>query len=218
MDSLPALKPLHGHLWASTKLSGAFGGFGPRPAMFVVQHVPERPVGAFPAGRGNVERLAGGQFHARRHEVKLDPPAFRVPVAHPCDVILLGVHASEGKIFERIHDLALIGLCRGVFRREGYDPGRISPLTVDAVDQLLRAPRVTAQHFWRHMLTSSTADRVFDRSPPAAMTARKKLNQHRKTSHAPLVRRQAHGRFRSAVPTALPLAPVPAGSRHEQSG
>jgi hypothetical protein len=117
VEGLPAFtqgKPLQIAHRGAVQLSGALWIVRPRPAMGMVQEVPQRPEGAFPAGRGNVQGFSGGQLQARGHEVKLYPPAFGVLMAHPCDVILLRVETREGQRLQLIHDLALLFLGRRV--------------------------------------------------------------------------------------------------------
>ena len=99
VDAFPALpepEALMRPLRRSVKLCGPVWVVGPRPALGPVQRVPERRIGPLPTRRRDVERLAGGQLHAGRDEVKLDPPALGVLMAHPGDVVLLRVHARKG--------------------------------------------------------------------------------------------------------------------------
>ena len=84
--------------------------------------------------------------------MQLHPPATGVLVAHPGDVILLGIEAGEGESLERVHCLALLFLARCILRSEGQHTMRVGPVPRDAVDQLGRARHVATHHLRRSRL------------------------------------------------------------------
>ena len=177
VQRLAAVEP-HGALATVTDLAGmhllagAFGIVRPRPAVFVVERIPQRIEGALPAGRGDVERPTGVKLQPRRYEVKFDPPGasvlvrpvpvrfgplvrslallrirtVRVRVAHPQDVVLVRLQPREGDALELVHDAFLLGLARAIFRRERQDARRVAPLPIDPVDQLARLRWIAPQH------------------------------------------------------------------------
>ena len=106
--------------------------------MLQVQRVPQGGKAPLPAGRRDVERPAGGQLHARGHEVQLHPSAFGVLVAHPGNIKLVMIEAGEGEGLEGVHRRLLLGHAGRVLGRKGQHPVRVGPLPPDAVDQLLR--------------------------------------------------------------------------------
>ena len=148
------------------------------PAVFVVQRVPKRRVERGPAGRRDVQRLAGRKLHARRHEMQFDPAAFGVRVPHPEAVILIGFEAGEGDALEFVHDLLLLGRARGVLAGERDDAARIAPLPIDAVDQLHRALGIAAQDLGRLMFAARLARDIADRAGSIAAAMREELDQH----------------------------------------
>ena len=85
--------------------------------------------------------------------MQLHPPAAGMLVAHPGDVILLGVKAREGERLERVHRLVLLFLGRRILRGEGQHPMRIGPVPRNAVDQLGRARHVAPHHHRRGRLS-----------------------------------------------------------------
>ncbi len=192
---------------------------GPRPAMRPIQHVPQRRIGPFPAGRRDVQRLSGGKLHARRHEMQLHAPALGVLMANPRDVVLLGVHAREGQTLECVHRLALLVLGRRVLQGKRQDAVGVAPLAVDAVDQLTGPVHVTAHHLRRRMIAPCAigAGEVGGNFAAAAAASGGELNQHRRAVRAPRARRQARGRSRSAAAGAPQPARAGDGSRHGQA-
>nr|WP_299822983.1 hypothetical protein [uncultured Jannaschia sp.] len=177
-DRLPGLRPLLA-LEAPLERAGALGVVRPRPTLLVVPGVPERRVGALPAGRCDVQRLAGRQLHARRQEVQLDAAAIRVAVAHPGDVVLLRVHPGEGHALEVVYHRPLVVRAWRVLAGEADDPGSVGPLAVDAVDQFSGALDVAAHDLRRSLLAARAApvDQVGgNRAAPAA--AAHELDQH----------------------------------------
>ncbi len=110
--------------------------------MALVHHVAQAVIGVLVARRGDVEAPAGGQFQARRAEMKLDP-AF-VAMADPEHLILLGVQPREGQPLEPIHDLGLLILGRVVAVRKADHSRAVGPLMAAGVDQGLGALEVAA--------------------------------------------------------------------------
>ncbi|WP_245411902.1 hypothetical protein [Phyllobacterium leguminum] len=200
VNSLAALKALHRPLWACLKVTGAFRVIWPRPTIFKVQRVPERIVEFLPAGGSNVQSLAGRKLHARRHEMQFHPPARRVLVTNPEDIILIGFQPCEGRSFELVHHLLLLRLGGRVPEGERDYPGRVAPFPVDAVDKFLGALRVPAYDFRRRMIAAFQirAGRILDRATPAALPAGEKFNQHPAPSRCCGARRQSRARSRRA--------------------
>ena len=148
------------------------------PAVFVVQRVPKRRVERGPAGRRDVQRLAGRKLHARRHEMQLDPAAFGVCMPDPQAIVLVGFEAGEGDALELVHDLLLLGRAWGILAGERDHAARIAPLPIDAVDQLHRALGIAAQNFRRLMFSALLARDIADWTGSIAAAMRKKLDQH----------------------------------------
>lgn len=223
VDALPALaqpETLVGPLRRSVKLCGPVRVVGTRPALGPVQRVPERRIGPFPAGGRDVERLAGGQLHAGRHEVKFDPPAFGVLMPHPGDVVLLRVHARKGQTLEGVHGLLLLGLAGAILQGEGQDAVGIAPLALDAVDQVTGPVHVAPHHLGRRMAPplAVVGGQVGRDLAPTAAASPGELNQHRQAARALSAERKAPGRSRSAASRAPQPAPDAGGSKHGRSG
>lgn len=223
MDALPAFtqpEALVRPLRRSVKLCGPVRIIGARPALGPVQRVPERRVGPFPARRRNVERLAGGQLHAGRHEMKLDPPALGVLMAHPGDVVLLRVHARKGQTLEGVHGLLLLGFAGAILQGEGQDAMGVAPLALDAVDQVAGPVHVAPHHLGRRMAASLAVvgGQIGSNLAPAAAASTGELNQHRRAAHALSARRKAPGRSRSVASGAPQPASDAGGSLHGRSG
>jgi hypothetical protein len=202
------------------QLSGALRIVWPRPAMGMVQKVPQRPESAFPTGRGDVQGFSGGQLHARGHEVKLYPPAFGVLMAHPGDVILLGVETREGQRLQLIHDQALLIFGRRVLQGETDHAMGVAPLPVDAVDQIPRPVHVTTQNLGRGMVAALAVrgGQILRDGPAPATPAAGELNQHRAASHVQRAGRPVPGQSRSASPGARRSPPESGGSRRGPVG
>lgn len=179
VDRLAALEAIHSPQSASLEVSGAFRVVGTRPAILRVQSVPERIVEPLPAGRGDVQRLAGRQLQARRHEMQLDAPACRMLVPHPQHVVLVGFEPGERRLLEFVHHLLLLRLAGGVFERERDHARGVAPFPVEAVDQLAGPLGVTAQDLRDGSLAALPTRHVVDRPAAAALTASEELNQHR---------------------------------------
>lgn len=222
VDAFPALaeaEALMCPLWRSVKLCGPLRIVGTRPALGPVQRVPERRKGPFPTRRRDVECLAGGQLHPRRHEVKLDPPALGVLMPHPGDVVLLRVHARKGQTLEGVHGLLLLGFAGAILQGERQNAVGIAPLAFDAVDQVTGPVHIAPHHLGRRMLTplAVVGDQIGSNLPPAAAAPPGELNQHRRAARALSARRKAHGRSRSAALATPQPAPNAGGSRHGRS-
>lgn len=204
---------------ASLKLSGPFRVVRARPAMGVVQEIPQRPESALPARGRDVQRAPRGQLHARGHKMQLHTPAFGVLMPHPGDVILLGVEAGKGQGLELIHHLPLLILGRRILQGEADHAMGIAPLAVDAVDQIPRPVDVAAHHLGRGMIAALAVGvgQILRDGYTAALPAAGELNQHRGASHAWRVARPAPGRSRSAAPGAQRFPPGNDGSRPWQA-
>lgn len=113
--------------------------------------------------------------------MQLHPPAAGMLVAHPGDVILLGVKAREGERLERVHRLVLLFLGRRILRGEGQHPMRVGPVPRDAVDQFGCARHVAPQHLRRGRLPPFTlmVQQIGRDRSAAATPAGGELDQHR---------------------------------------
>jgi hypothetical protein len=176
-DRLPVGQPLRA-LLRPLRLAGTLRVVRASPALLQVQRVPQRIVEPLPTRRSDIERLTGRQLDARHHEVQLDPAAFGVLVAYPQNVVLVRLQAGEGGALELVHDLVLVGCARRVLGREADHPRGVAPLPVDAVDQLARPLRCTAQHRGRRGLAALALGHVLHRPAPAASATGEELNQH----------------------------------------
>lgn len=201
MDAFPALsqpiallRPLRG----LCKLSGTLWIIWPRPAVREVKGVPERRIGAFPAGGRDVQRPTTAKLHARRHEMKLCAPALCVAVTDPCDVILLWVQPGEGQTLKSVHSLTLLVLGRSILGREGQDAMRVGPLAVDAVDQVAGPVHIAPDHLRQRMPPAFLAGQIFRHLTPTTTPAACELNQHRRASHALPGSPPVHGRSQQA--------------------
>lgn len=188
------LRPLRG----LCKHSGTLWIIWPRPAVREVQGVPERRIGAFPAGGRDVQRPTTAKLHARRHEMKLGAPALCVAVTDPCDVILLWIQPGEGQTLESVHSLTLLVLGRRILGREGQDAMRVGPLAVDAVDQVAGPVHIAPDNLGGRMAAAFLAGQILRDLTPAPTPAARELNQHRRASRARIGSPQARGRSRSA--------------------
>lgn len=196
MDFIPALS-------AVRIFVGNPGGLRPfgvqrvRPAVrFVLQVTQAVESSLIPRWR-NVQALAGRKLHTRRAEVKFYPAL--MAVSYPENVVLIGFETGEGKVLEGIHDFRLLSLIGSIVSRETDHSGTIGPLMRAAIDQRLRAGRVTTQHVrWRvagdHdgctarvsklialvvIGNDLSCDQVFDRPGTTALSIGKELDQHR---------------------------------------
>lgn len=162
---------------------------GTRLALGPVQCVPERRIGPLPAWRRDVERLAVGQLHPRRDEVKLDPSALGVLMAHPDDVVLLRVHARKGQTLDAVDQVA--------------GPAHVAPYHLGR--------RMTAP-------LAAMGDPIGRNLAPAAAASMGELNQHRRAARVLPAGRKAPGRSRSAASRAPQPAPDTGGSMHGRAG
>jgi len=204
----------------SLKLSGPPRVIWAGPPMGMVQKVPQRPVGAFPARRGDVQRLAGGEFHARDHEMQFHPLPFGVLMAHPGDIVLLGVETGKGQRLQLIHDQALLIFGWRILQGETDHAMGVGPFAVDTIDQIPRPAHVPAQNLGRGV-TTPRALRVSEipvNRTAAATPATGELNQHRAASHARRATRPVPGRSRSVSPGVKRSPPGNDGSQHGPAG
>ena len=97
--------------------------------------------------REAIQRLAGGQLHARHHEMQLGVAL--MPVSHPEHVVLVALQASKDGRLEVVDQLLLLLLGRVVAVAESDHAAAVLPGVANGINQHLGACRVTAHHFGR---------------------------------------------------------------------
>ncbi len=154
----------------------------PRPAVFVVEGVPEGAEGLLPSRRGNVEAPAGLQFAPRGEDVDVSASA-ALAVQHGSPGVSVALQSRPGRLLEGVQDRLDLLVGGSVLRCPSDHARRVLVLEGKRVGDGGHHVRVPAQHLdalARLPGRVPLPEEVAGRRPGRAGPAREKLNQHRR--------------------------------------
>ena len=158
----------------------------PRPAVLVVQGVPQRVVEALPARRRDVVRPAVLQLAVRRQHVHVRSTVL-LAVQHRRPGVLVRLHARPGRLLELLQRPLDLLPRRGVLRRPGDHPGFVRVLELQRVGHRRHLVRVAPQNLDLLALRAQVValpQQVLGRFRGAAGAVAEELNQHRRSRAA----------------------------------